>query len=644
MRCLAAVAAVCVLAALSAGQSLPEVERHDLAPMSRAERAEIERRVGASVRDLVPGDGQEPIDFDAAAGRVVVLHAWQSSSVSSRRRLEMLHASLCGQASGSVLVAMNMSDRGVVPELPGEVEVVHVSDAEHEACGALGLRGRSDCTLIVDEQGVLRYVGLTRDAAARIASELSGVRAPHDGRTVASVVALDETAARIGAVMASPPVGADWSRFERDMEVLWEGDRPRALDYAWRLLSVRDVFYHPLGIAQFERHATGQEVLTALENLPSGRRDERERRLIRAIGSAEDLDLRQRLAALADHHRSGDEQIRASVALALGDTGSVEALPALLELMDGQSPRSHADWPAGPAERVSFWAYGAARSITGLERGDKVDYERWLEIARRSMDDAEAVSERSRRETGIESEPFRFQSDTFRAYDGMDLTYRFGSVGEVGDRSEVILGRLLPDGMERAAERSDRVWGARRAPVIRVSVASETQFNALGGTAGFAGVAQGNRMSLRLDRPELVAGVMPHEFFHILHQNAYPRQPRWLAEGSADSVTRSVRSSVWTMGMVRAAEIEPYVDQGAVTAMLGWTGGGATGEEEGKRYACAWLVVDFLRFGGFGAGDERLGFFMAAIGDGQSPTLAAGALYGLSPGEMDERLRQWLGR
>src|SRR5262249_12302256 len=96
----------------------------------------------------------------------------------------------------------------------------------------------------------------------------------------------------------------------------------------------------------------------------------------------------------------------------------------------------------------------------------------------------------------------------------------------------------IVDGSAAASRASAaHVFGKVHLPMIKMAIAEKNAFAKYGATSvNYFGYAQGQRIVMQppTGQAQAFAGVLIHEYEHIIHEAHYSTQPRWLAEGLAE--------------------------------------------------------------------------------------------------------------
>jgi hypothetical protein len=203
-------------------------------------------------------------------------------------------------------------------------------------------------------------------------------------------------------------------------------------------------------------------------------------------------------------------------------------------------------------------------------------------------------------------------------------------------------GRMVEETAAVAMENAEGIFGPVRLPHLRVYVAEPRLASALGVPPGFGGQQESYGYVVRADMAEVMYPVMVHEFVHVIHNTQFEEVPRWLAEGLGESLTLSARESVWTMARAQRLRIDREVQRGVASTIVQWDAAASSDEREGTRYAMAHLLVDYLRYGGFAAPDERLYMLLGRLSRRESTQRAIEEVYGMSVRELDDAVRAWV--
>src|SRR5262249_36139260 len=106
-----------------------------------------------------------------------------------------------------------------------------------------------------------------------------------------------------------------------------------------------------------------------------------------------------------------------------------------------------------------------------------------------------------------------------------------------GDLSWPSIVPILESARHASLVNATPVFGGKPSmPVVRLFIADEQQFLALGGQPAFAGFSQINEILLRLAPAKQLAATLVHEYVHVIHHGTFRNQPRWFSEGLAESL------------------------------------------------------------------------------------------------------------
>lgn len=431
----------------------------------------------------------------------------------------------------------------------------------------------------------------------------------------------------------------DQRRIQRLLEHAWTLEREWARDATYALVEGKDAGLRPVGLAVFARRATAPELIAAAEALRGPESVDARRMLVRRLGAHRSREVREPVVrAIRGFLRDSEPMVRAAAALALADLGDEANLDLIAGLL--QEPPAHRNRQDSDNQSIVNMAmYGAARTLAGLRPRQSRDVADYLRGPRERR--AEPFDEGAAPVEGRRAGDRYFEAPSF------DVYYRIGRGGESPESGHLAWKSLVPlaeEAAQLAMEACEPIFGPTHMPIIRLYIADEQQYMALGGRSNLGGTASGNQIVVRTMPARQLRGVLAHEYVHIIHSANHKDQPRWISEGLAESLTRSTRASQWTPERVAAANIEREVRQGAVSNAMQWVSGASGDSREGERYALSHLVVDYLRFGGFAAPDERLAMLMGRLSRREPPARAVEELYGGTARQLDQRLLEWLER
>jgi len=140
----------------------------------------------------------------------------------------------------------------------------------------------------------------------------------------------------------------------------------------------------------------------------------------------------------------------------------------------------------------------------------------------------------------------------------------------------------------------------------------------------------------------VVASVLAHEYVHIIHSANYEDQPRWMAEGLAESLSKSRGESMLALAPIgQRGPVLARARAGPATRVTARRTGGNSGEDT-ELYRDAYSLVDFLRFGQFSTPNARLHGLTGRLPRGETADRAFQGAFGLSVKELDRLLPAWL--
>jgi hypothetical protein len=441
-----------------------------------------------------------------------------------------------------------------------------------------------------------------------------------------------------------------WDQAEKFLDDAWAKSPDTASKMVMALLESGSDSVRPVAAAVFARHATTDELAAVAKRLNSTEFPDERRLFVRAIGErtrnvsgagkAAAVDSAYALAAkFVD---DTDLFVAAAAIHSLADLKRVEAVGLFIRrLVD--VPATSMSGHDNERQILSCATIGAFQSLTGESPKTIADVKSWW--AQHQSDSKPASDQPKRAESkdpkAKEHPTDKFGGQMYYSLPRYNAFYRIGSAQETPEDGPLALDTLTPL-LDKAAAHAEDVFspivGRPHTPTIRLYLCDPQQFTAKAGNGFFAGTTRGTEVILKADSPKSLALTLWHEYIHVIHNCNYVNQPRWLSEGLAMSFTLSSQG-------VAKRPVDPMVDTelklGGFTEMINWNSSGSSDSKEVGRYATAHLCIDYLRFGGFGAENERLASLMGRMSRRQSAKAALEAVYGRTIKELDEGLRNW---
>lgn len=412
------------------------------------------------------------------------------------------------------------------------------------------------------------------------------------------------------------------------LDAAWSQDPAWARDRAFRVIQRGNGPQRAVGVQALTRHADAKSLGQAAAALSPGRFPDERRLLVRAMGPGlEDLSHVKRF--IDDE----DPLTRAAAVQALADAGQRAGVGFFIGRLK-DAPAAQGKWDGDEDGILTMSQHGALYSLTGYRAEDGPSAQRWWESAgRRDAEAPPAGRERQRRGEAYYPTP---SFDVQFKVQGIDGTPKSGPLawGE--------LSTLLEEAKAQALAAAEPIFGRMHLPPIRLLICDDTQFSAYAGLSFMGGVAMGNEIVMRLNEPRFMRGTLAHEYVHIIHGACYQEQPRWLGEGVAVSLSRSLTGSPWSWDFVSRAGLDEAVREGAFREAVNWTAGAASDEREGRMYELAYLVTDYLRFGGHAAPGAQLAMLMGKLSRSASATDALEEVYAMRIEALDAAVRHWL--
>jgi hypothetical protein len=417
----------------------------------------------------------------------------------------------------------------------------------------------------------------------------------------------------------------------------WTIDERWGKDNALKVVQTGAPGFRPVGAAVLARRGDAPTLVIAADHLDERKYPDERRLFVRRLSKSGEEQQPEIVKDLKRFLADKDPGVKLAAIGALADLGDAAALRLLAERA-GEVPAQRESFNANDQGLIDMHLYGALRSIADLRPLRSSDVAAWYDkgapIPKRQKFDPEEM----RIVEGKRGGRKYYETPTF------DLYYRIGAEddapsGALGVRPFT---RASEGAVRAALAASQAIFGVPHLPIIRLYIADERQFQAIGGQANFGGVAKGNEIVLRLGRNETMSMTLAHEYVHIIHSAHYQDQPRWMSEGLAESLTLSPDESVWNGARVARLNLRKEVEAGVFSEITQWDTGGSGDAKEGIRYSLAHIAIDTLRHTGFAAPEERLAFLMGRLERKENAARALEQLYGMNLRELDDRVRGWL--
>ncbi len=444
-------------------------------------------------------------------------------------------------------------------------------------------------------------------------------------------------------------VEGDLASAEKALSDLWDADRDKAKEMAWTLLTRGAEDQRPIASASFAAHASAEEIQQVVGALNQNRFQDARVLLARSLGDrsgAEAIDAAMQLA------QDRDALVRAAAYRSLADLGHVPSVELYVRKM--QAPPSETLRYRGDDGDIEQMAmYGAFKALTGqrpLSNGEAIQ---WVKNNRRRLGQLKPPKpsdpatdwvyghvSSTRGRAGQGGDAATLETPSFKVIFDMGTRVKPNMADQEFDLSE--LSKNLESCAEAATRAAEPIFGKANLPPIRLTLATEQTIAKSGGPSrGYAGFASGNKIVVRFDNWPVLKATLTHEYVHIIHQSHYEDQPRWLAEGIAESLFKSAQRTSWPGADAQSvARLGDELNRGLVSEVLKWDVSGSTNEDP-NLYARAHAVVDYLRFGPFPAADARLAELMGRLSRSEHPRRAIEALYGPLH-ELDAGIRAWV--
>lgn len=431
-----------------------------------------------------------------------------------------------------------------------------------------------------------------------------------------------------------------WSRGDTkamavSLDAAWEADAEWARKRTLQILASNQELFRPSALAALAEHAEAKVLIDAIRTADKQRAVGERRWLTYALGSRAKEETGEALVALL---KDQDVLVRAAAATALAGYEDPRVLDSVLPLM-----REHPAWKPAASEDdqhvLQMALYGGFELLTGERPGTPQE-------AKRLLADALADSPRGKKEPREENERVRLnvRGKEYLKLDRFNLLYDLGPRAEISEARLRQLEKEVLPATDRMVKAGRSYFGPIVPAAVRFIIADKQRFSSYAGNSFRPGVSQGNQIVLREMDPETMRTVVAHEYIHVLQQAAFPKQPRWLVEGMAESLSLSTDGTVWTSAQLRVAGIDKEIEKGVFGPLMNWDGSASSGDQESRLYKMAHVAIDSLRFGGYGDPDVRLFLLMSRIGEGENPPAVFRSIYGEDARGMDAKLRAWLAR
>lgn len=456
-----------------------------------------------------------------------------------------------------------------------------------------------------------------------------------------------ELGPELDAQLAKAMAEGDWVKVEITLESAWPKDPDAARDAAVTILRTASISNRIVGVAVLARNAKPAELGSLALTLKGIRWADERRILVRAIGaraayliSAESKDSpaaakyrQEAYDAIKRFFDDEDLEVQAAAFYAVADLGMGQVVGDFVSRI---SLIPAIDFKPAPGLQlvVQMAMNGAAYELSGVRPTTTSEIPQWFRQSgglTRTTTKYDIIGSRN-------SEPF-VRAPSF------DVYYYFGS-----ERRPPQSGWLAPKEiveMTTAATLAANIAmapivGPIHMPVVRLLLCDKVSYGGRARTPFLAGVTQDNEIIIRADSSVTVGKVLTHEYVHMIQTSMFVDQPRWLFEGMATSVERSIKMASTRTPAAPGTDRRTMIDRGVFKEAISWTTSASSDKLEPARYENATLAIDFLRFSGFSASNERLNVLMGKLSRGVGQQRALEETYGMPLPELEDRLRKWL--
>ncbi|MEK6702099.1 MAG: hypothetical protein AABZ53_07540 [Planctomycetota bacterium] len=452
-----------------------------------------------------------------------------------------------------------------------------------------------------------------------------------------------ELDAQLNKAMAT----GDWVKVEEILDSEWAKDPDACRDAAHAILRTASMSDRIVAVGVLARNAKPADLGALAFTLRGIRWADERRILVRAIGaraaylaSGEPKDSPVAAAYKQDAYEAikrffddEDMEVQAAAFYAIADLGMGQVAGDFISRI---SLIPAIDFKPAPGLQlvVQMAMNGAVYELSGVRPSTTSEISQWF----RQTGGLARTTAKYEIEGSRNAQPF-VRTPSF------DVYYHFGS-----ERRAPQTGWLAPKEiveMTSAATLAANIAmapivGPIHMPVVRLLLCDKTSYGARTGTPFLAGVTQDNEIIIRVDSSVTTAKVLTHEYVHMIQTSMFVDQPRWLFEGLASSVERSAKMASTRTPSAPGTDRRTMIDRGVFKEAILWTASASSDRLEPARYENATLAIDFLRFGGFPAANERLNVLMGKLSRGGGQQRALEETYGMTLLELEERLRKWL--
>jgi len=415
-------------------------------------------------------------------------------------------------------------------------------------------------------------------------------------------------------------------------------DRPHVIEYSLGVLTRGAPHQRPVAVAALVKYADGAALAGIAAQLrPELFQDER-RELVRAMGSRKGV-----LPAIQQFLRDQDVLVRAAAAACIADQKDRSAVGLLLN-----PPPSLVDFTEiegdGEDHLYAVSAIGAIRALSGFNAQNTNEILDWWRRAPGPLSQSVPASDvkiKAPVNARLATHSFEIRFDPAEAQRILEDRMHLRSDNDWNRFIQSMEGSARQD---RAV--AGKIFGPVYAPCCRVVFATRQTVAACGGVSeSYGAFTNWGRMTITINvemfSPIFWQIMFRHEYIHVVHRNQFVVQPRWLSEGLAVSLSESPFRSSWTPHRIASAGLANALSLGSLSATTAWINDFHTGDDESVSYALSGLVLDYLRFGGIPASEQRLFALMGQLNRGKQPRQAIESVYGVSLEKLDADLSQW---
>lgn len=453
-----------------------------------------------------------------------------------------------------------------------------------------------------------------------------------------------------GALLATAVRGNDSVAVGNALSELWTAKPRDAAQASANLLTGQGNSIHRPIVTELAAKRADADILPRLILALDKNRHRDERRiLVRALGRLSP-DVGPKL--IKPFLNDSDPYVQVAALYALADSGLVASAEMIIPKMAGQAPhRERGSTQSSEQALVTAAAYASFLALTGARVDNAQAATKWLSENRPGP----------RQRAASPDDRFYAAADSQGREQFSYFEFAYQPAAAAKEFKTLLQKQSLSDGNQIAREfaqvvsdvsrETGGVFGAVYPIIVAIDMRNDQTYGTGGSRAGHMAQASGGLIQLNTALFEQNGAAwsqtLRHELIHVVHGNQFISQPRWLAEGLAQSYeSNQLRASPWTYARVMQnpdRRVRDVVNGGVFAAGDQWRSGMSSDRSgEAPLYQASHIAVDYLRFGVPSAAETRINYLMGALSRGLSLEQALRTVYGKSISEMDQDVLNWL--